>query len=332
MDPFNVLAFVISLFVINQAADAVTDAVGAIAQRRGITRAALGIVLVATFAGIPEFLVSMIASLQGELEISWGNIIGSNMANVGIMVGVASLFGTIQFRRRIAVRDGVFLLIITYASTALMLDGVVSRAEGLVLLLMFIPYVINLWDEEKETAQKEKREIINEVILELEYMGSFGPKIRTKHHFLALFVGFLFLAFGGYVLVSSAISIAKDLGIPEVIIGLTIVAVGTSVPDIAAAYSAAKKGLGNLTIAEIIGANIFSLLITLGGASVAVPMKININTVFTNTLGMCAITTVFVIAMFNGNKIDRKMGVLIFLLYAVMLAMQLLGITLTNPL
>lgn len=320
---FSVLLFAVSLFIINEAADVVTDAVSVMAQRRGVTRAAFGIVLVATFAGIPEFLVSMIASLQGEVEISWGNIVGSNMANIGIMVGVASLFGAINFRRRIAIRDGIFLLIITYASAALMLDGTVSRSDGLVLLLMFIPYVINLWDEERGIAEKEKREVIKDAILELGFLGKFGPTIRTQHHVPAFLGGIAFLILGGYALVSSAIDISRAFGISETVIGLTIVAIGTSVPDIAAAYSAAKKGLGNLTIAEIIGANIFSLLITMGGAALVVPMSVAPDIIMINVIGMCLITTLFVISMLNGYRISRREGFIIFLAYLAMLAIQL---------
>ena len=319
----NVAIFLASLLAINKAADVATDALSLISQRMGITKAALGIILVAVFSGMPELLVSTLASLQGKPEISWGNVVGSNMASIAIKLGIAASFGALSFRKRLAIRDGVFLFTVTLAATAFMLDGNIARAEGIVLMMMFIPYVINVWDEERGIADSERKESIKESMINLELLGGMGPKIRTRHIFAAFVIGMSIMFIGGYALVSSAIKIASDIGISEAVIGLTIVAIGTSVPDIAAAYSAAKKGLGNLLVGSIIGANIFTTLITLGVSAFISPINVDVETVVENTIGMCIITTLFVIAIVNNNKISRKAGFIILLSYVGVLVFQL---------
>jgi len=319
-----VAVMLLSIFFLSKSADWTADSVLALAHRLNTTRIAVGILLVSLLYVLPELLVSLIAVAQGENEIAYGNIIGSNIGNIAFMIGLSAFFSTLVVHRRMIVRDGIFLMVATVSTFAFMLDGVVSQTEGIVLLALAAFYVINVYEQEKIEAPEERKADTEEVMIRFELLTSLtGRRIEVKNPYVSFALGTTVSLVTADLLVRSVVNIASLLGASELLLGITIVALGTSFADIATAVAASRKGHGDLAVAGCLGANLFTLLIVLGLTTLVSPLQVPSKSLWLDGSVFLISAILFFVYMVT-MKIGKLKGIALLLVYAVFLVLTII--------
>jgi len=237
----------------------------------GVSPLAIGLTVVAFGTSAPELAVNVNAALADKGGVSFGNIIGSNMANIGLILGLTALIKPIVLRRSFVSRELPMMLLATVATLIMGFDQVLgrgpdhySRGEGLVLLLLFLVFLFyTVGDFVRQRGRSDAQGLVKEE----------GAISVGRAQFLTL-IGLIGLVGGAELTVNSAVSIAEAAGISEVIIGLTMLAVGTSLPELVASIMAIRKGHVELAIGNVVGSNIFNLLLVLGVTNVLRPIQI----------------------------------------------------------
>jgi cation:H+ antiporter len=240
-----------------------------LARAMGVRPLVVGLTVVAYGTSAPELVVSVLASLDGRGAIALGNVMGSNIANVGLILGVTALILPPRVEPTLIRRELPVLVLSALGVPFFLLDGRISRLEGVLLLvgaLGFTLLTLRLAREVRIEAPKLGEEVREEVQEEAA-KGSKGSLVGLS------VVGLVGLVGGGKLLVDGASALALSFGISERVVGLTIVAVGTSLPELAASVVAALRGHSSIAIGNVIGSNIFNILLILGGAALANPLE-----------------------------------------------------------
>ncbi len=239
-----------------------------LAENLGISALVVGLTVVAFGTSAPELAVNILAALRGSGGVSFGNIVGSNIANIGLVVGVSAVLTTLHIEAGIVKKEMPRMLFVTAAFTALVLMGsqhVIGRMDGAILLALFAIYLYLMY---KEATKGEEQHPVNK---------SSAKPVEDKHekkktgqraalYVLLTFAGLAGLWAGGAITVEAAISLARKLDVSDAVIGLSVVAIGTSLPELVVSVNATLKGNTSLAIGNIVGSNIFNLLLV-GGAS-----------------------------------------------------------------
>ena len=270
---FLSIFIVISILAIGKGSDWLTDSLIPIARKLGISGSSVGLILVSAAVSLPEILVAVYAALKGYPLISLGVILGSIICNIGLMTGLSAIIVPLKVNKTIILRDGVFSIIVPILVFATSTGGQITRLDGIALFLLFIPYLINVFLQEKKIPPQEQEKHIREVEIELELIGFEFGKLKTG--WLSFGLGLTLLLAGAQLFGNQLISLTQKFGISELIIGLTIGALGPSLPNIFAAYKAAKKGMGEIVVSETLGSNIFTLLVTLGITAMISPITVS---------------------------------------------------------
>ena len=273
----------------------VVDSASSIASRLGISEIVIGLTVVAFGTSAPEFAVTLLAALRNQADISVGNIVGSNIFNLGFILGGVAIVRTIKTTGKLVFRDGSILLISSLVLVYFLFDNSLSRIEGAILFVSLFIYLFFLFikkdtiDEEIETGPYHWYEI---------------PKIIIG---LGLIVG------GGYFLVDSASHLARMIGLSEWVIGVTIVAAGTSAPEFATSLIAIVKKKHGISAGNLVGSNIFNLLGVLGLAATMRPMAVD-NTAFMSIIMLTGLTVIVLFLMRTGWRISRQEGIVLVIL------------------
>jgi len=244
-----------------------------LARLLGVSPLVIGLTVVAFGTSAPELAVNVIAAWEGMGDISFGNIFGSNMANIGLIVGCTALMRPILIRGVVIAREIPMMLLASAAAIVMGFDGAldggkdqIDRADGILLLLLFLVFLYyTIGDFVRQRAGSEANGAIDE---------SLGEDGSLTRHLMFTGVGLAALTWGADVTVESAASVARALGVSEVVIGLTILAVGTSLPELVASVVATMRGQAELAIGNVVGSNIFNLLLVAGVTSVVRPIPI----------------------------------------------------------
>jgi cation:H+ antiporter len=312
-------AIIIGLIILVWSADKFVEGASATANHLGVPILLIGMVIVGFGTSAPEVAVATIAAMNGNPNLALGNAFGSNIANIALILGVTALLVPIAVHSSIIKKEFPILIIITLFSGFILLNGVISRTEGVILLLGFVAIII--W--QVYTAIKNKKDsLATESEEEIE-----GLDMTLKQGIYWLIAGIILLVISSKMLVWGAVNIATALGVSDLIIGLTIVAVGTSLPELAAAIAAVKKGEHDLAIGNVVGSNMFNILLVIGVGAVITPMT-NIPDValYRDFLVMLGLTiALFIMAYgFNGkdghiNRIEGGLLLFAFVAYMGML-------------
>ena len=249
-------------------AEALVRGASALALRFGISPLVVGLTVVAIGTSSPELVVTLGASLNGQGGVAVGNVVGSNIANLGLIIGVAAALKPVAVDRKLITHDLPVMLVGMALMVVALLDGRLARWEGAVLTLGAIAYTADsIRSSRRET--REAREV--ELPPEVEAALAESRSAVGKH---ALFVlgGAALLVYGANLLVDGAVETATLLGVSEAVVGLTLVALGTSLPELATTIVAAARGHGELALGNAIGSNIFNVFGVLGPASLLLPM------------------------------------------------------------
>lgn len=292
----QVLLLVIGIMVVIKGADWLTSGAVGMAERIGVPQIIIGLTIVAMGTSMPEFFVSLLSAINGTPDLAVGNIVGSNIFNALLIVGCAAIVAPIAIQRTTVKKD---IPVAVFASLLLMgmtLDGQISRIDAAILFVIFLAY---LWitlrgakTEEGARQEEEKKPM---------------PVLKAG---ILVIIGLSCLIFGSDVFVDNATSIAHAMGISDAVIGLTIVAGGTSLPELATSVVAAKKGNSGIAIGNVLGSNVFNILMILGVTGLITPMTISGITIV--DLSMMVISMILLwLFSFTKYRIERWEGVLL---------------------
>lgn len=304
--------------------EALVRGASALARRLGVSATVIGLTVVAFGTSAPELSVSVLAASSGSGGIAFGNVVGSNIANVALLLGVTALLVRLEVHSDIVTREVPMLLV---ASTAMVLvsmdatiDGqatsVVSRIDGLMLLLLF---AIFLYYTARSTLRERRDSLLSEA--RVEAPGKVAEE-SLRVSLILVGYGLLGLALGGDLLVDSSSAIARAVGVPEVVIGMTIVAVGTSLPELATCVAAARKGEADLAVGNIVGSNLFNMLFVLATAACVAPLPVPEGSLVDLGAMWLLAVALLPIVMTDQRSITRGEGGFLVAAYVAFLAWQ----------
>ena len=296
--------------------DKFVEGAAAIAYHAGLSPLVIGMTIVSLGTSAPEIVVSIIASVSGSGELAVGNALGSNITNIGLVLGVTLLIRSIAIDASTTKRELPQMVIVTLLAGALMVDGVLSIIDGAFLLLGLVIFLSLL---ARRGSAPEGR-------------ANSGPKLKPLKAWGVFSIGFALLVFSSQLLVVGAVNVATALGVSELIVGLTIVAIGTSLPELAASIMSALKGHSDIAIGTIVGSNIFNLLVVLAAPGLFGPLTLNFNVMSRDwpvtILTTAALMLLALLAYRNGThgkagngELGRASGVLLVSMYIAYIGM-----------
>lgn len=240
-----------------------------IAHRLGLSPLLIGLTIVAIGTSAPELFVSVSSALRGSSGIALGNVIGSNIANIGLILGLTGIIATVTVKRTLIRREIPILIFVTVFASILILDGQISRLDGLLLLLGFVGFNgVFYWLSHRNGD--------DDIIDDLEELDLPPEGQQTSLQKPALFVlmGIGLLVIGSNLMVEGAVNLARSFGISELVIGVTMVAFGTSLPELATSITAAIKKEVDIAVGNVIGSNVANLLLVLGATTAINPINV----------------------------------------------------------
>jgi len=286
-------------------ADGLVGGSARIAFKMGIKPLIVGLTIVAFGTSSPELVVSVNANLAGNSDITLGNVIGSNICNIGLIVGITALIKPINVSLQIVRKDIFIMCAVSVLPLIMLIDGQIGRVEGVILILLLVVY---LWLLIFMTSKKGNLEVDTEI-------DSIVKKSKPMWMNIAFIIGGLaLLIVGADLFVEHAIEIARFFNVSESVIGLTIVAIGTSLPELATSVVASIKGESDISLGNIVGSNIFNILAILGIAAVISPISFG-NITYIDLSIMLMFAVILLPLARTGFIIDRKEGIVLLLLY-----------------
>lgn len=257
------VATVAGVVLLSWSADRFVAGASGMARSFGIAPMIIGLTIVAFGTSTPEILVSATAAWHGNLGLALGNAVGSNIANMALVLGVAALITPLTVHSRTLSREFPLMMLVMFAALMLLWDSEISRRDG--LLLLFGMVVLVLW------TVKEARSAAPDDVLAAEFSAGLPATKPARRYVFAMLSGLLLLLISSRILVWGAEGIARSFGMSDLVIGLTVVAVGTSLPELAATVVAVRKGEHDMAVGGIVGSNLFNILAVLGIAGVVGP-------------------------------------------------------------
>jgi cation:H+ antiporter len=285
-------------------AEKLIDSSAKLAKAFGISEAVLGLTLLAYGTSLPEFAVSSISSIGSHPELSISNVLGSNIFNIALILGLAAFIRPFSVKEEHMIgRDNYIMVAVTILLASLIFFfGSINQIAGLIMVLLVLTYTYYLLKHDRSSNQLKKDETIS--------------KSREAG---IVFVCLIVVIISGKIAVDSAVAVAKGLGVTEWLIGATIVAAGTSLPELAVSITAAKKGFFGMSVGNIIGSNIFNILWILGFAAMLNPLSVNFDLIKWDIVFLLIVTLLFSYHLIK-TKISRNEGLLYITIYLGYLA------------
>ncbi len=310
----DILGFVIDIgllvlgfLFLMKGADWFVEGTAGIARKFGIPQIVIGLTIVAMGTSAPEAAVSVNAALQGNASISVGNVVGSNILNILIILGITGAITAVAIQKSTLCIDIPFMLAITVVLGVIGYTGnSITRIEGIILLVLFVGYLAYLFVMAKKN--KEEDVIEDKAVWKLLLFGV---------------IGIVVIVLGSDFAVDGATGIAKVLGLSDKFIGLTIVALGTSLPELVTSVTAARKGNADIAIGNIVGSNIFNILFILGSSALIIPLEFADGFIIDTTIALLAGVLLWV-SVFKTKKLTRPWSIAMLVSYAVYLVYLLI--------
>ena len=267
----NILLCVVGFIFLYYGAEWLVKGSSSLAKSLGITPCVIGLTVVAFGTSAPELVVSLVSSIKGSSMIAVGNVVGSNICNIALVLGMAAIFQPVTSNRAVVKRDIPIMLTISFCAFALSLDSQLGRFEGVVLFIGIILYTLLNYS----FAKKEERgDACTEIEKTEEDCEDTGYITSRPKQIVLIVVGIAGVVGGAQIVVDSAVKIMHVLGVSEKFIGLTIVAFGTSLPELATSVVAAMRKEMDISIGNLVGSNVFNILSVLGAAAAVRPIPI----------------------------------------------------------
>ena len=298
----QVILLIVGFVLLIKGADFFVDGSSNVASILKIPTLIVGLTIVAFGTSAPEAAVSITSSLSGSNALALSNVIGSNLFNMMLIIGLCALLKELKIDEKVLKLDLPFLVILTGILTAFILLGwKISRIEGIILIIAYVSYLVYNARKSKESLTVEK------------------PKLSLLRSIIYIVCGVAGIIIGADLVVDSASYIALAFGMSETLVGLTIVAMGTSLPELVTSLAALKKDENQLVIGNVIGSNIFNISLVLGASSAISPISINHNMLLDIML-MFGVTILFFIFGKTHNKYDKKEGFILVALFIAYMA------------
>ncbi len=291
----DIAILLVSIIVIGKGAVWLVDAAARVAKHFGISELVIGLTVVAFGTSAPEFGVTILAAIRGMGDISVGNIVGSNIFNLGFILGGTAIIHSLKTSRTVVFRDGIFLLFGGILLSVFLWDLTLSKIEGIILFTLLVLYLLYLYVN-KETIEKEEP---------THAMYRWDP--------ILLFVGIGLVIVGSHFLVESAVNIARFMGVSDWVIGATIIAAGTSAPEFATSLTAAMKSRYGMSVGNLIGSDIFNLFGVLGIAGIMRNLSVS-HDAHINLIILSFMIAVVLIFMRTGWVVSRKEGIILVMI------------------
>ncbi|MFQ5689005.1 MAG: calcium/sodium antiporter [Gemmatimonadota bacterium] len=320
--------FILGLVLLTTGADALVRGASRLAAHFGMNPLVVGLTVVAFGTSAPELVVSGAAALREQPGLAVGNVMGSTVANVGLIVGLGALVRPIRVQTRLLALESPLLILVMATVILLSLNDALGRLDGFFLVTGFLIYLTFLlrWAHREGKgrnaatradtgAQQESTSESSPSVGAVRAEGiSSGKSSWTDWLRIALGLGALLV--GADWLLDSAVVIARHFHVPEAVIGATLVAVGTSLPELASTVAAAARRLGDIAIGNIIGSNVFNLGLVLGSASLLKPLHLPPETVIRQVLPALFFSLLLIPLALTGRRVNRREGALLLVLYA----------------
>ncbi len=345
----SAVLFVGGLVILIKGSDFFITGAAFIAKHFGVSELIIGLTLVSMGTSLPELGASVYASATGAGGIAVGNVVGSNIANIALVLGVCLLITEISVKKKMLKRDGLVMLVVSLLFTLFIFGGV-ARWEGIVLMVIFVAYLVYLYRQNKdemesealtkaieESIERDRRvggEIAKLIIDKIDLdekkdqkQEIIEPQEKVKSPGFAKEIGKLTLGcvgviVGAWLMVEMAVNISREMGISQTVIGSTLVAFGTSVPELAVSVVAILKRFEQISIGNIIGSNIFNILWVIGAAALVGRLTVDSTLLYINIPIMIIVASILLIFMASSGKLRRWQGGIFVTIYAVFLILN----------
>ncbi len=299
MDMFlRFVLLVVGFVFLIKGADWFVEGASKIADKFGIPQIVIGLTIVAMGTSLPEAAVSISAALKGSADITIGNVVGSNILNVLIILGLTAVIRSVAVKKNTIRIEIPFTIAVTILLAALgLFDNQVGRVDGVVMWICFIGYLAYLF-----WVSKTDKEAIEEV-------PEAGEKESVLKMILMVVVGAVLIVWGSDITVDAATAIARGFGMSERLVGLTIVALGTSLPELVTSVTAAVKGKADIAVGNIVGSNIFNILFVVGTAALITPVPYTANFLVDSVIAVAAMVLLW-ICVIPKKRLGRVGGIL----------------------
>ncbi|MDI6888688.1 MAG: calcium/sodium antiporter [Methanocellales archaeon] len=297
----HLLLFLVGLVLLVKGSDYLVDGASHLAMNLGVSSMVVGLTIVAYGTSLPEFAVSFAASLGGMDDIALGNIIGSNIANICLILGLSAVIRPLKVHISVVKKEMLIMLGAALAMTFMLWDGEMDRIDGAILLIGFAAYLTFFVHEVIKANKSEAKH-------------QHAPFWRNA---LIIVGGLVAVSLGARLLVDSSVSIARQIEVSEYIIGLTVIAVGTSLPELATSAMASYKNKGDIAVGNIIGSISFNILLVLGACAVILPLVLH---TFFDLYLMCGVCALILGLFRTGLTLTRLEGVLLLIGYGAYMA------------
>lgn len=338
----NIALFVLGLVLLVKGADFFVKAAATIAQKLGVSEFVIGLTLVAIGTSVPELASSVIAALKEQSGIVIGNVVGSNIANIGLILGIGALIARMKTEEEMLKRDGYIMLFAALIFYVFIINGAISRGEALIFLLLYLAYTMFLFEAKPKSNENYAFKEFIRYFIEFKYLVALGsrifPGINKKENsipgerrieelsraglirdFIVLGISGFAIVFGANNLVNAAIFFAEFFAIPKTVIGISLVALGTSLPELGVTLSAARQGYGTMAVGNVLGSNIANIFLVIGVSALIFPLSIIKSTVFYITPFMIFMSILLLVFIKGGWEIKRMEGVVFLVLYSLFL-------------
>lgn len=292
------IILIIGFFLLIKGADIFVDGASSIAKKIGIPSVIVGLTIVSLGTSAPELAVSLISSFNGNNGIAVGNVLGSNLFNTLVVLGGTAIVAPLIIKKSTIKRDYITTLLVTILTCFLIFglvpksENMLSRISGIILLVVCIAYMFILVKAAKKDSVKDEENT---------------SEIKMSKNILLSLIGVVGIVFGGNLVVDSATNIAYALGMSEKLVGLTIVAVGTSLPELVTSIVAALKGENDIALGNVLGSNIFNLVLILGASATISPITVS-GVMLIDLIILIAVTLFIGALIFFNKKEDKRLG------------------------
>ncbi len=308
------------LILLVWSADRMVVGAAVIARNLGITPMVIGLTVVGFATSAPEILVAATAAIRDASTLALGNAFGSNIANIGLVVGIAAIIHPLTVESEALSRELPAMVAVSLIPVILLIDLTLSRLDGVILLIAFLGFIYWVVKLGKRSSGHDS--------MEAEYATEIPEGVTQRVAILWITIGLLLLLAGANLLVWGAQNIAREIGVSDLVIGVTVVAIGTSLPELAVSVVAARKGLHGLALGNIIGSNAFNMLAVIGVAGVIRPATLDLAAVQLHLPVLLGFTVAFFFIAYNSNgtmRVGRLEGAALlvsFIIYQGYIALQ----------
>jgi len=313
--PFLMLAIGVTLLLVG--GTLLVRGASGIARSLNVPSMIIGLTVVAFGTSTPELVVNITGALRGETDLAFGNAVGSNLANFGLVLGLAALLSPIYLQGQVVRREVPFLLLVTAILMVMAWDAPLSgttplldRGDAIILFLLFTVFVYFI-----------VRDVIldksDPVFVEAEHFPATSKRSNYAINFLLVAAGIALLIYGGTMTIDQGALIAEVLGVPQVVVGIFVVAVGTSLPELATSAIAAYKDETDLALGNIVGSNIFNSLVVLPAAGIIQPLPIPAGGDLDLAVGFALVLVMIPLFVFSGARLGRRAGAALVATYFI---------------